>query len=350
MGGLDDAALASRRLIIGASGATSLLLGAASVLPAGIVITSDPGYYVFRDTLERLGHTLLAVPEDEEGIDLDCLEARLRDLGPDRQRISFVYLITVNNPTCAVLPNARRERAVAIVTRLSAELGRKVPLLFDAAYELLAHDPTLPPRRSGLLYDRAGLVYEIGTLSKLVAPALRIGYLLGPPGAFLDAVVQHVSDVGFSAPLLNQEIAAHLLDHHGAEQVAAVNRVYRQKALAVRGWIDQHLGEHLADCRGGRAGFYFYLTFKDLRTDEGSAFHRYLARHTGEPAVDGTPAPHPRVVYVPGAFCVQPGGTLVEAGRRQLRLSYAFEDLPRIEAGLRLMGEAARWALEPVRM
>jgi 2-aminoadipate transaminase len=345
-GGITDDILARNQLIIGPNGATSLLEGVAHLMAPGIVITCDPMYYIYCNFLERMGFEICAVPEDSDGLDTQRLERRIRELGDRREGIRFFYVVTISNPTCSILTTQRRQRIVEIATRLSREQNRKVPVFFDKAYEDLIHDPTVQRPKSGLLYDELGIVYEIGTLSKILAPALRIGYLIGPDGPLLKAMVQKTSDAGFSAPLITQEIASYLLDHHVAQQIDKVKAGYRHKALTTRQWIGQQLRDLLADCRGGSAGFYFYLTFDRVETHETSPFFGFLSRTTGHEEVDG-PAGRkkPRVVYLPGQFCVHPCGEMVEVGRRQLRLSYAFEELPRIGRALELMKEAASHAM-----
>lgn len=124
-----------------------------------------------------------------------------------------------------------------------------------------------------------------------------------------------------------------------------VNQGYRHKAQRVRAAIDAQLGEHLEQVRGGRAGFYFYLTLAHVRTDRGSPFFRFLARTTGRGEFDGpAAAPKPRVIYIPGEFCVHPQGEMVQEGQRQLRLSYGFEEVGPIEAALQWMRAAAEYA------
>jgi DNA-binding transcriptional MocR family regulator len=345
IGGLTEEVLAKNEIIVGPNGATSLLEAIAHVLAPGIVVTCDPMYYIYCNYLERMGFEICAVPEDDDGLDTDRLEVRLRELGERKRNIRFLYVVTVSNPTCTILANRRRQRLVEIATRLSHELGRKLPVFFDKAYENLIHDPSAEKPLSGLLCDELGLVYEIGTLSKILAPALRIGYMIGPAGPFLRAMIQKTSDAGFSAPLITQEIAGWLLDHHVSRQIETVNAGYRHKATCTRQWIDAHLGDALSECRGGKAGFYFYLTFKRIETHEGSAFFRFLSRTTGREAIDGPAgAKNPRVLYIPGEFCVHPRGQLVDPGRRQLRLSYGFEELPRIEQAISLMREAVAYA------
>jgi len=343
--GMPHEVLRKQRIIIGSSGATSLLEAAACLLKPGIVITCDPVYYIYTDLLERLGFQLLAIPEDDQGIDANLLVSMIDQLGSRAANISFIYLVTVSNPTCTILSNTRRKQVVEIVTNLSNRLGRKVPLLLDTAYEPLVHEPSIEPIESALCHDTLGIVHEIGSVSKLFAPALRIGYLIGQDSPFMAAMVQKGSDVALGPAPLNQHVVALLLDQHLFDQHAAANTIYRQKAKQIFGWLNQYLGESIVECRGGQAGFYFYLTLKETQTHERSSFYRFLTRTTGDKRVDRLADDMaPRVIYVPGEFCVHHQGKLVESAKRQLRLSYGYESPDQIEKAIKLIGEAIVYA------
>jgi DNA-binding transcriptional MocR family regulator len=344
IGGMTADAMGSKRVIIGANGATSLLEGVAQLLRSpGVVVTGDPLYYIFGNTLERVGYEILACPEDAEGIDPQRMIELVEQRGVDDVR--FFYIVTVNNPSCSLLANSRRRLIVDYANQLSRRLGRRIPVIFDRAYEDLIHDPQVEQMESALMADELGIVYEIGTLSKVLAPALRIGYLIGPAGGLIDALIQKTSDAGFSAPLINQEIASYLLDNHIDQQLADVNAGYRQKSQQVRQWLTEELGDEIAEIRGGSASFYFYLTFRSVATDESSPFFQFATRTTGLAEIDGPPDDRRvRVLYIPGEHCVHPAGELVELGRRQMRLSYGFEELPQIERAIPILREALGWA------
>ena len=345
IGGITEQILDNRDIVIGANGATSLLESITHLLPAGIILTADPMYYIYCNDLERKGFTVIAIPEDDEGLNIELLKAKLAALMDERKAIRFFYIVTVNNPTCTILSNNRKRELVDTVTQLSHEVGRKVPLFFDNAYSDLVHDSTVEPLESALCYDKLGIVHEIGTLSKILAPGLRIGYLIGPKGPFLNSIVQRTSDIGFSAPLINQEIASYLLDHNIEAQIEKVNKGYHYKAKAVKNWITELLGDNVQECRGGSAGFYYYLTLKQTTTGATSDFFKFLTRTTGQEEVDGPlDAQHPKVIYIPGEHCVHPSGEMVEVGKRQFRISYGFEELPQIQTALELMKSAIAYS------
>ena len=347
IGGITEQTLNNRDIVIGANGATSLLESITHILPAGIIFTADPMYYIYCNNLERKGFKVVAIPEDSEGLDTELLKAKLAALGNEKKAIRFFYVVTVNNPTCTILSNTRKQELVDIVTRLSYETGSKIPLFFDNAYSDLVHDSTVEPLASALCYDELGIVYEVGTLSKILAPGLRIGYLTGSKGPLLDGIIQRTSDIGFSAPLINQEIASYLLDHGIEAQIEKVNNGYQQKAKQVKTWMAELLGDSIQECRGGSAGFYFYLTLANVATDSTSDFFKFLTRTTGQKTVDGPlDAQHPKVIYIPGEHCVHPNGDMVEIGKRQLRISYGFEELPQIHTALKLMKSAIAYGQE----
>jgi 2-aminoadipate transaminase len=345
VGGLNAETLGGKEIIVGPNGASSLLESLAYVLPKGIVITADPMYYIYTNFLERAGFELLTVPEDQHGLRTDLLAEKIAALGPRADEIRLFYVVTVNNPSCVILSNARRRELVSIAKELSSRLGRKIPVIFDRAYEDLIHDPQVAAPESALLYDDEQITYEVGTLSKVLAPALRIGYMIGAGGPFMRAMVQRTSDAGFSAPQITQSLASWLLDHQIVPQLKSVRAGYRDKAVAVGGWIEERLGALLENTSGGQAGFYFYLTFRDIETREESDFFKFLTRTTGRAEIDGpSEARLPRVIYIPGQHCVHSGGRLADIGRRQLRLSYGYEGLDAIDRAISLMKQAAEYA------
>lgn len=343
IGGITKDVMNSKAICVGANGATSILDSFAEILPKGIVVTAEPNYYIYTETLVRKGFEICAIPEDEHGLRTDFLEERL--LSIDCTAISFFYIVTVNNPSSIILSNSRRKEIVAIGSKLSKKLGRKIPVIFDKAYEDIIFDVSIEPPRSGLMFDEYGIVIEIGTLSKIIAPALRIGYAIADDSELMKVLIQKTSDIGFSAPLINEEMASRFIDEYIDSHALAVRDGYRKKSDLLKALIQKHLGMYLERFSGGQAGFYFYLTFRTIETHSKSHFYKFLSRTTGNINVDGNPK-LPRLIYVPGEFCVSPNGSMREVGSRQLRISYGFEDVEVLERAILLMRDAAEYVVK----
>ena len=338
IGNLTETDFEHRKILIGANGATSILDSIADIIKPGLVITADPYYYIYTETIERKGFRILAIPEDKEGLDVQVLEETVENIDP--KEISFFYIVTINNPSTVILSGSRRKAIVELAEKLSQKANRIIPVIFDKAYEDIIHNPEIKKPVSGLKYDRLNQVFEVGTLSKLFAPALRIGYIIAPDNDFARILTQRTSDIGFSSPLINQEIAGWLLDHYIDNQKDFVNKGYRKKADFIKKLFSIYLSESIETYTGGDAAFYFYLTFKKIRTDKGSAFFKFLSRTTGNAEIDGKDKKNPRLIYIPGTICSSTPKAI-----NQLRISYGFEEPEIFERAVKLMTEACRYAL-----
>ncbi len=345
---LEPTRLARLKVIIGANGATSILDALGDIFTPGIVVTADPYYYIYCEVLQRKGFEVRTLVEGSNGLEPAALEAYLADFSPaELERLEFVYIVTVNNPSGSVLPLAKRLAIIEVITELSVKLGRAIPVFFDCAYDSLSHGVDPAQLGSVLVEEPRIPVFELGTFSKILAPALRIGYLLGADSPIITALVQKTADIGFSNSLIMQEVTAWMLDNIVDTQIEMVNAAYRKKARMIREVITAELSPWLQSLSGGECGFYFYLTFTEVKTGKDSKFYRYLNRTTGIAEYDLDTLEgekKPLVVYIPGEICQNPLGANVELGSRQLRISYGFEELELIVQAIKFMREACLYA------
>jgi GntR family transcriptional regulator/MocR family aminotransferase len=145
------------------------LIARALVRPGDVVAVEELGYTPGFETFRRAGARLVGVPLDGEGLLVDALEAHLRQ-GPLRA----VYLTPHHQyPTTATLSPARRRRLLEL-----AHAGRFAIVEDDYDHEFQYEGRPIVPLASA---DTAGTVVYVGTLSKVLAPGLRIGYVVAPP-------------------------------------------------------------------------------------------------------------------------------------------------------------------------
>jgi DNA-binding transcriptional MocR family regulator len=190
----------------------------------GRVLVEGPTYDRPLKLLGWQGAEVVSLPMDEEGLDLDALEAEL-DRGGD---VSFLYTIpTFQNPSGRTLGEERRRR----IAELAA--SHDLDVLEDDPYGLVRYEGTSP--RSLHALEGGEHVTFTSSFSKTVAPGLRVGWFVVPEGlraAFDDRVVSTY----ISPPLLPQAIV-HELFARGAfepnlERVRGILRAQRDAMLA----------------------------------------------------------------------------------------------------------------------
>lgn len=142
------------------------------VEPGDTVIVEEFSFHGAIERAKRGGANLIAAPLDEHGLRIDALAAILGDLKARGVRPKYIYTIpTIQNPTGSVLPLDRRQALLG----LAREYG--VPVFEDECYADLTWSLEAPPALYAL--DPSQVIH-IGSFSKSLAPALRLGYVIGP--------------------------------------------------------------------------------------------------------------------------------------------------------------------------
>lgn len=296
-----------RILITGGNSQALDLLCTLLTQPGDRLLVEAPTYHlalrIFRD--HQL--TLVPVASDEQGLRPDALEAALR-LTPAR----LLYLVpTFNNPSGATLPLDRRYALLAIAQHYG------VTILEDDVYRELWYD-TPPPPALGQL-DTSESVIRLCSFAKLVAPGLRLGWIVAPPSIVRRWVGCGVIDSGGGVNHLTAHIVANFLalglfDSH----LSTLREALGQR----RDQLDAALQHALpAPCHWQRPGGGFFVWI-NLPADRNSDTLLESAEAAG-------------VSFLPGnRFYANHRG-----GERYLRLAFALLSAAEMVEGARRLAE-----------
>ena len=285
------------------------LIARALLDPGDVVLTDAATYAGALQVFAAIGADVVGVPSDDEGPDVEAL----RRLTGRRPKILYLMPNHVN-PTGACIGASRR--------RALLEWARDAQVAViedDYAADLDLEGLPLPPAMRALDPD----VIHVGTFSKRLIPALRIGYVVAPPALLPHLLaLKHTCDLGCSA--LNQLALAELLERGYLR--AHLNRIqpaYRARRDALLEALRAHLPRDVIWRRPAR-GVSLWLELPD-EVDAVHVFEEALTR---------------RVLVAPGRHFAAD-----EASRSGLRLNFMFEP----EDRLRLGAERLAGAIDAVR-
>jgi 2-aminoadipate transaminase len=199
------------------------LINQVLLAPGDTVLIEQMSYGGAITRLKRLGVNIVGVPVDHDGLRADALSAALEDLRGRGVTPKYIYTIpTVQNPTATVMSEKRRA-AVLELSRTST-----VPILEDECYADLVWNGTRPRAMRAMAGDDR--VIHIGSFSKSIAPALRLGYLVaGWP--LMSRILSIKSDGGSGA--LEQMILAEYCEEHFDVHVRALRQTLQRKLDAL---------------------------------------------------------------------------------------------------------------------
>ena len=202
--------------------------------------------------LNKLGANVVGIPLDDEGLRLDVLEAKLEELKKKGVTPKYIYTIpTVQNPTGAIMGEPRRRALIA----LAAKYG--VMIFEDECYS----DLIWSGKRPTSLYALAGGegVIHIGSFSKSIAPALRVGYIVAK-WDILGRILGLKQDAGSGA--LEQMVLAEFCKQHFAQHVPKLNKALSAKLQALREALAEQFGT-AAEFGDPEGGIYLWIKLPD---------------------------------------------------------------------------------------
>lgn len=207
------------------------------------VIIEEDCYQGTITRLTRRGVTPVGIPLDRDGMRMDALAAALGDLRKKGVRPKYIYTIpTVQNPTGTILPVERRREML----RLAERYG--VPIFEDDCYCDLIWDGRRPPAIYSMS-DRADIIH-IGSFSKSIAPALRVGYIVAP-WSIMSRILPMKTDAGSGA--LEQMVLAEYCTSNFAKHVPMLRKGLRAKLVTLMDSLKEQFGDAVEfdDPKGG---------------------------------------------------------------------------------------------------
>ncbi|HKV00382.1 MAG TPA: PLP-dependent aminotransferase family protein [Vineibacter sp.] len=202
--------------------------------------------------LSRLGVNMVGVPLDDEGLRVDALEAALKDLKQRGVQPKYLYTIpTVQNPTGAIMGPERR----AEILKLAQAYG--VPIFEDECYSDLIWNGKRPQAFYAMAKGHG--VIHVGSFSKSIAPALRVGYIVAGWDV-LSRILALKQDAGSGA--LEQMVLAEFCAAHFASHVPALTRALRVKLDALMEALAEQFGT-AAEFEAPQGGIFLWVKLPD---------------------------------------------------------------------------------------
>ena len=310
------AQVAADQLIVTTGSQQALdLLGKCLVDPDSKAIVEGPTFLATIQCFRLYGAELISAPIDGEGVQVDQLERLITEHKP-----KFVYLIpTFGNPSGAMLSLERRKRVLELAVKYQTLIIEDDPygdLYFDAPPppSLLALSAQVPGSRDWLVH--------CGSLSKVLSPGLRVGWMVAPPELLAKATMCKQFSDAHTSTFAQATAAQYLAGGHMPGTLARVREVYGARAKTMGDALRNDLGAEI-DFVQPQGGLFVWarLTGAGGKIKDGNEFAKRAI-------AEG-------VAFVPGApfYCANPDLST-------LRLSFATADEGKIREGIGRLAKA----------
>lgn len=291
------------------------LLGKTMISPGDKVIVEGPTFLATIQCFRLYGAQLISAPIDANGVKTDELEKLIAEHKP-----KFVYLIpTFGNPSGAMLTLERRKKVLELAIKY------QTLIVEDDPYGDLYFGEAPPPSILALSKDVPGsreLLAHCGSLSKVLSPGLRIGWMIAPAELLAKATMCKQFSDAHTSTFAQATAAQYLKSGRMPATLAHVREVYGQRAQAMGAALKRELGDAVSFTQP-QGGLFFWARLTGANgklADAGELAKRAIEQ---------------LVAFVPGApfYAEKPD-------MATLRLSFATADVAKIEEGVKRLGQA----------
>lgn len=291
------------------------LLGKTMISPGDKVIVEGPTFLATIQCFRLYGAELISAPVDANGVKTDELEKLIAEHQP-----KFVYLIpTFGNPSGAMLSLERRKKVLEMAVKY------QTLIVEDDPYGDLYFGEAPPPSILSLSQDVPGsreLIAHCGSLSKVLSPGLRIGWMIAPAELLAKATMCKQFSDAHTSTFAQATAAQYLKSGRMPATLANVRKVYGERAKAMGAALKRELGDAI-EFTQPNGGLFFWARLTGANGKIADA--NVLAKKAIEQLV----------AFVPGApfFASNPDVST-------LRLSFATANVEKIEEGIARLGKA----------
>jgi DNA-binding transcriptional MocR family regulator len=291
------------------------LLGKTMIGPGDKVIVEGPTFLATIQCFRLYGAEVISAPIDGDGVQVDALEQLIAEHRP-----KLVYLIpTFGNPSGATLSLARRKKVLELAVKYQTLVVEDDP--YGDLYFGEAPPPSLLALSSEVPGSRA-LLAHCGSLSKVLSPGLRIGWLIAPPELLAKAVMCKQFSDAHTSTFAQATAAQYLKADRMPATLANLRKVYAERAQALCDALRKELGAAVEFVQP-RGGLFVWLRLTGAGGKVANA--NVLAKAAIEKGV----------AFVPGTpfFAQNPD-------HATLRLSFATADVDKIREGVARLAQA----------
>lgn len=231
------------------------LLARILVIPGKTVVAAEePGYPPLRLAFAAAGARVTPVPVDDEGLIVDRVPKAAR-----------VICVTPSHQFPLGMAMSARRRA-ELIDRAVASGACVIEDDYDGEFRL-AGPPLDALQTMDAAGDRADCVFYVGTFSKSLFPALRLGFVVAPEWARTALIAARQLDDWHSAVLAQDTLAAFIGEGHLARHVRKMRKLYAGRQAALLRAIGRHCGDRLTPIRSN-AGLHLSALLPPSLADE----------------------------------------------------------------------------------